>query len=171
MSELTQKIARTSSVILILAKIARILLDIVLGVTVFLLISTWFPGDKPLLTFGNTEVYATMPLKALLGVDLAGDVAAQLAALRLNIAGQLVTFILAQVMLRLVTRLFTRIQQSESPFTADVAKTMKALAILLGLVVAIQNTIVGVVIAFAIFAFALIFEYGGELQNQVDETL
>ena len=171
MSELTQKIARTGRVILILTTVARILLDIVLAVTVFLLISTWFPGDKPILTFGGTEVYATMPLKALVGIDLTGDMAAQLNALRLNLGGQLVAFVLAQVMLRLVARLFTRIQQSESPFAADVVKTMKALAILMGLMVATQNTIVGMVVAFAIFAFALIFEYGGELQNQVDETL
>lgn len=171
MNELTQKIARQSKIILILAKIARIILYVVLGVTIFLLISTWVPGDQPIFRLGGTEVFATMPLKTLLGVGLAEGLAQQLPSLRLDLIGQLFAFILAQVMLHLVTKLFTRIRESENPFTADVVKSMKALAILLGLVIGVENTIVGVVIAFVIFAFAMIFQYGAELQHQVDETL
>ena len=80
-------------------------------------------------------------------------------------------FCLSQVMLRKITRLFTLIRESKGPFTADIAKPMKAFAVALGLIVAIQNTILGIVVALVIFAFALIFEYGAQLQNQVDETL
>ena len=171
MSEWSAKIAKTSKVVLILAKVARIVLYVLLGLTLFLLVSTWVPGDAPLLRIGGTEVYLTVPLKTLLGVEAADGVRRTLTDIRLDLGAQMVSFILAQVMLQLVTRLFTDISESENPFTPGIIKTLKTLAVLLGLVVAVQNTLLGVVVAFTVFAFALIFEYGGELQHQVDETL
>ena len=171
MNELTAKIAQQSKIILTLAKVARMILYVVLGLTSFLLISTWVPGDKPIFKLGDMQVYATLPLKTLLGDSVSVEVTKALAPLRLNLAGQLAAFIMAQVMLSMVIRLFTRIRENGNPFTADVAKPMKAFAILLGLVIGIENTILGVVIAFVIFAFALIFQYGAQLQTQVDETL
>jgi len=171
MSEWTVKIAKQSKIILILAKVARIVLFVALGATVFLLISTWVPGDMPLLRIGGTDVFLTVPLKTLLGAETAEGVTRSLESFRLDLGVQLLSFVLAQIMLRLVTRLFTGIRESENPFTPGIIKTLKTLAVLLGLVVAVQNTLLGVVITFTVFAFALIFEYGGELQHQVDETL
>lgn len=170
MSELAQKIARQCKVILVLAKVTRIILYVLLGLTILLLISTWVPGDQPIFRIGGTEVFATIPLKSLLGTGFYDQVK-QLVDYRIDLSIQLVTFILAQVMLKMVTRLFTHIRESESPFTESVVKSIKALAILLGLVIGINNSILGLVIAFVIFTFALIFQYGMELQNQVDETL
>ncbi len=171
METLTAKIARQSNVILVLAKITRILLYIVLGVSVFLLISTWTASDQPLLRIGNTSVYATIPLQNLLGVNFDADTAEKLSTLRFTLARQLAAFVLAQVMIARIIRLFTLIRDSKDPFSADVARPMKAIAILLGIIISVQNTILGVVVALTIFAFALIFQYGAQLQNQVDETL
>ena len=170
MNALAEKIARQSKVILILAKVARIILFVLLGLTLFLLISTWMPGDQPIFRLGGTEVFATIPLKVLLGEDVF-NTARQLADMRVNLSEQLVLFGLAQAMLYLVTKLFTRIRESENPFTEGIVKAMKSLGILLGLVIGISNTILGVVIAFVVYAFAMIFQYGAELQHQVDETL
>jgi len=172
MSELTAKIARQSKTVLMLARVARIILYVVLGTMVFLLISTWLPGDQPIFRLGNTEVFATIPLQRLLGVDGgAEELAQRLPAMRTDLCVQLLAFVLAQLLLYRVTRLFTRIRECKDPFTADVIKPMKAVAILLGLLIGVENTVLGVVIAFVIYAFAMIFQYGAELQNQVDETL
>lgn len=170
MNPLVRKIAHQSEVILVLAKVARIILYVLLGLSILLLISTWVPGDQPILKIGGIQVYATIPLRSLLGSGIAGQVKS-LTDFRIDLSAQMVAFVLAQVMLRMVTKLFTRISESKSPFTEDVVKIIKALAILLGLVVGVDNSILGIVIAFVIYTFALIFQYGAELQNQSDETL
>jgi hypothetical protein len=170
MNPLVQKITHQSEVILVLAKVARIILFVLLGLSILLLISTWAPGDQPILKIGGIQVYATIPLKSLLGSGIAGQVKS-LTDFRIDLSAQVAAFVLAQVMLRMVIKLFTRIRESKSPFTEDVVKIIKVLAILLGLVVGVDNSILGVVIAFVIYTFALIFQYGTELQNQSDETL
>ena len=170
MSELSQKIARQTKVILILAKAARIILYVLLGLSILLLISTWVSRDNPIFKLGGTEVFAMIPLRSLLGTKIYDQVR-QLVDYRIDLSVQLVTLILAQVMLGMVTKLFTRIRESQNPFTEGIVKGIKGLAIILGLIVGINNSILGVVIAFVIFTFALIFQYGMEQQNQVDETL
>ena len=171
MNALTEKIARNSKVILVLAKVTRILLYIVLGLTVFLLVSTWVSSDEPIFKIGNTEVFASIPLQKLLGVNFGFDTAQQFSNLRFSLVRQMAAFLLAQIMISRIIRLFTLISESKDPFSADVARPMKAIAILLGIIISVENTILGVVVALTIFAFALIFQYGAELQNQVDETL
>lgn len=171
MSELSEKIRRQSEIVLILAKVARIVLYVAFGFTLYLLVSTWIPGEMPLLRIGGMDVYLTVPQSVLLGDVLGVDLTRELSALRLDLGAQLLSFVLAQVMLRLVTRLFTHIRESETPFTPAAVKQLKTLAVLLGLIIGVQNTLVGVVVCLAVFAFALIFQYGGELQTQVDETL
>ena len=170
MNVITQTIAKQSKVILVLAKIAGILLYVMIGLTVFTLLSTLTANGLPIFRLGDTEVYATIPLQTLLGVELSGD-ASRLASLRTELFVQLLSFILARVMLYKVKTLFTRIRESKDPFTADVVKPMKAFAVLLGLVIGIQNMILGAVVALAIYAFTLVFQYGAQLQTQVDETL
>ena len=171
MQQFTEKIAQQSKVILIFAKITRILLYVALSVTVFLLISTWISDGSPIFKMGNTEVYMTIPLGRILGVELGAQTARQLADLRMQLFGQLFAFIVSLIMLTRITRMFKRIRDTGHPFTAEVVKSMKVFAVLLGLVIAVQNTIVGVVVALVIFAFAMIFQYGAQLQNQADETL
>lgn len=170
MKAFAEKIERQSRVILVLATVARVLLFVLLGLSVLLMISTWVSDDRPIFSLGSVRVYAAVPLSYLLGVDLGVDSAA-LSRVRLELAGQMAAFVLALILLKKIIRLFTRIRDSRDPFTADVIRLMKVFAVFLGLIVALQNTIVGVVVALAVFAFALIFEYGAELKNQVDETL
>ena len=165
MSELSEKIRRQSEIVLILAKVARIVLYVAFGFTLYLLVSTWIPGETPLLRIGGMDVYLTVPQSVLLGDVLGVDLSRELSALRLDLGAQLLSFVLAQVMLRLVTRLFTHIRESETPFTPAAVKQLKTLAVLLGLIIGVQNTLVGVVVCLAVFAFALIFQYGGELQT------
>ena len=171
MNTIASQIAKRSRVILILTKVTRILLYVLIGLTVLLLASTWVSADAPIFQIGKTKVYASVPMQALLGLKTGTVDARQVSDLRVQLVAQLVAFCLSQVMLRKIARLFTLIRESKDPFTADIAKPMKAFAVALGLIVAIQNTILGIVVGLVIFAFALIFEYGAQLQTQVDETL
>ena len=66
MSELSEKIRRQSEIVLILAKVARIVLYVAFGFTLYLLVSTWIPGETPLLRIGGMDVYLTVPQSVLL---------------------------------------------------------------------------------------------------------
>lgn len=171
MNAYPEKITRQSKVILILAKITRIILYVVLGAAVFMLVSTWASGGKPVFKIGNTEVFVTIPLEKLLGVEWGAETIRQLADFRLELTAQIFALAVSQVMLTIIIRLFTRIMENKEPFAGNVVRSIKAFAVLLGVVIAVQNTILGVVVALSIFAFAMIFQYGAQLQKQVDETL
>jgi hypothetical protein len=171
MNTLPEKIGKQSRVILVLAKITRILLYVILGVAVFALISTWISGETPIFKLGNTEVYATLPLGWLFGVELNAETARQLADLRADLAVQIFAIALSQIMLTMIIRIFSRIRDNKDPFEGNVIRPMKSFAALLGLVIAVQNLILGTVVALSVFAFAMIFQYGAQLKTQVDETL
>jgi len=171
MNTISQRIVKQSKVILVLARVTRIVVYVVIGCMALLLASTWMPAEQPLFRLGKTAVYAAVPLKTLFGLEIGAEWEARVASLRVDIVLQLLTFILSQIMLYKITGLFTKIHESKDPFTANAAKPMKAFAVLLGLIIGIQNTILSVVIALVIYAFALIFEYGEQLQTQADETL
>jgi|GEM_PF-4248885 len=171
MDTITRTIAKQSKGILVLVKITSILLFVLIGITAFILLSTWVTAELPILRLGNTDVFAAIPLQTLLGVEFDVENASRMTSLRVDLCLQLLRFIFSLVMLYKIRSLFTRIRESKDPFTADVVKPMKTFAILLGLIIGIQNMILGVVVALVIYTFALIFQYGGELQTQVDETL
>lgn len=160
MNELTEKIAHQSKVILILAKVARIILYVMAGLTVTLLASSFLNLPDPLFTlFG-------VPVKLY---DLTGG--QTLKAAQVEMLQALIQIGLAEALLYLVSDLFRHIQSSATPFTDAAVKKLKAMGIMLGVVVFIDNGYLGVVVAFIGYALALIFQYGSELQRQADETL
>lgn len=171
MDAFSEKIIRQSKVILVLARITRVLLYVVLGVAIVALVSTWVSDGLPIFKIGNTEVYAAIPIGKLLGVELSAQTLERLADLRIQLAAQIAAFAVSQVMLSIIIRLFTRLQETRNPFAGDVVRSIKSFAVLLGVVIAVQNTILGVVVALVVFAFAMIFQYGAQLQKQIDETL
>lgn len=160
MSELTLRIAKQSKVVLILAKVARIILYVMLGLCVAAFACTYLDGEVPLLVLFGKPIYV---------LDITEGLAP--APARLNLVEAIVQIALAQALLYMVSALFRRIDDSRSPFTAEVVRRMKAIGVMLGVIVAIDNGYLGLVLAFVVYAFAMIFEYGGELQRQVDETL
>lgn len=160
MNELTAKIAKQSKIILILAEVARIILYVMIGLDLTALVGSYLNLPDPLFTLFGCPVR----LMELTGGET-------LSQARINMVEELIQIALALKLLFMTSALFERIQASETPFTLDIVKKMKAMAIMLGVVVAVDNGYLGVVIAFVVYAFAMIFEYGGELQKQVDETL
>lgn len=130
------------------------------GFTVALLVGSYFDHPAPLLVlFGQPICFA----------DLQEGISVE--AFRVELVQTLVEIGLSQALLYLTSSLFRRIRTSETPFTPEVIKKLKTMGIMLGVIIAVDNGYMGVVIGFVVYAIALIFQYGGELQQQVDETL
>ena len=69
-------------------------------------------------------------------------------------------------------RMFTSIIKSESPFSEDVLKKMKTAFVIISLsIIFFISLIWGLVAAGLFWSLIAIFEYGVEIQTQVDETL
>ncbi|MDD3335859.1 MAG: hypothetical protein PHI98_10150 [Eubacteriales bacterium] len=160
MNQTASKIVSQSKTITILATVARIILYVAAGITVVSLVGSYLNITGPVLVLFGKPVYM---------IDLSEGMTME--AWRVQLVEALVQIGLAQALLYLTDSLFKRIGSSTTPFTAEIVKKMKSLGVLLGLVIAIDNGYLGVVVGFVIYAFAMIFEYGGELQKQVDETL
>ena len=160
MSELTKKIAKQSKIVMIMAEVARIILYVMLGLTIAAFVSSFFDANQPAFyVFG----------KPVLFMQLTNGQTVEQA--RVQYVETMVQIGLALALLFMVSALFARIRDSETPFTTNIVKRMKAIGVMLGIVIFVDNGYLGVVVAFIIYAFAMIFEYGGELQHQVDETL
>lgn len=160
MNELTEKIAKNSKVILILSKVARIILYVMAGITIAMLTASFLQLPNPLFTIFGKPVYL---------YDLTEGMTMK--AFQVELAEALVQIGVAVALLFIVSDLFRHIQTSASPFNETTVRKLKAMGIMLGVVVFINNGYLGVVVAFIGYALALIFQYGGLLQQQVDETL
>ncbi len=80
--------------------------------------------------------------------------------------------IITIVVAAIFRRMFTSIIKSESPFSEDVLKKMKTAFVIISLsIVAFISFIWGLVAAGLFWSLVAIFEYGVEIQKQVDETL
>ena len=161
MEELTAKIAKQSKVVLILAQVARIILYVMAGIAVAALIGSFLEIGEPAFVLFGKPIYWM------------GDIAEGMTpeAFRVSLVETLIQIGLALALLFQVSGLFKRIEQAETPFTQEAIKKMKSLAIMLGVIIGLDNGYLGVVMGFVVYAFAMMFEYSAELQKQVDETL
>lgn len=164
----SQKIQNQSKTVLTVCKVARVFLYIAFAAVIALFVASFF----------------LTPEQAFLGWHLSDGTAITLAEFspegaeefntadfRIEMVDMLIYLVLSYLMLHQVTKLFTLIQNSENPFTAQIVSVMKIAAILLGIVVGLDNLLAGLVVDFSVYAFAMIFEYGQALQQQADETL
>lgn len=80
--------------------------------------------------------------------------------------------IITIVVAAIFRRMFTSIIESESPFSEDVLKKMKIAFVIISLsIVCFISIVWGLVAAGLFWCLVAIFEYGVEIQKQVDETL
>lgn len=83
----------------------------------------------------------------------------------------LLSLIVAYVM-RKLNKLFKNINSEYSPFIPENVKLIKAIAIGMAILTLIEvNVATAVVTGFVIWAIALLFDYGCELQNESDEII
>lgn len=164
---ITKNIQEKSQIVLTLCKVARIILYVAMAIVIGLFIATFCFGEGQAILgwhmADGTPITAAEFAKSF-------DVA-EIGDLRVELMQIMIYHILALVMLKGVTKLFQLIKNSENPFTAQIVKVMKTVAIVLGIVVGFDSLVVGLVVGFAVYAFAMIFEYGQTLQQQADETL
>lgn len=160
MNATMENIVKQSKVVMILCEVARIILYVMLGLALVALVGSFFNYPDPLfIVFG-------VPVRM---IELTKGMTVE--AARVDLVESIVQICLALALLFITSDLFRLIHTSENPFGKDVVKKMKTVAVLLGVTIAIDNGYLGVVIGFVIYAFAMIFDYGRELQKQVDETL
>ncbi len=157
---LKERIADQSKTIIIMAKVARVLLYVMLGFAIASIVVSFLPPEASVLRIFGKDFKL---------FDILGD--ESLAQMRETMVKEIIAIGISQAILYMLTALFTRIQQSESPFTSEIANKIKTIGILLGVAIALENIYLGIIVAFVVFAIALIFSYGAELQRQVDETL
>ncbi|MDD3410418.1 MAG: hypothetical protein PHY12_06380 [Eubacteriales bacterium] len=163
MTDLKAEIAKKSNVVLILAKVARVIIYVSLGLCVAGIVDLLLTGANYDIEIKGIHIYP------LLQADL--HTGASKEDLVWRIVEAMLQLGVAQALLYLITSVFRHISESETPFTDSVVRSLKTMAVLLGAVLFIDNGYLGVVVAFVVYAIALIFEYGGQLQRQVDETL
>ena len=83
----------------------------------------------------------------------------------------ILSLIIAYVM-RKINKLFKNINSEYSPFVPENVKIIKTIAIGMAIVTLIEvNIATAVVTGFVIWAIALLFDYGCELQNESDEII
>ena len=80
-------------------------------------------------------------------------------------------FVLAIILMRFVRKTFKLLAGGESPFSAEVLKKFKAMAIVLFIIVLLNDIITGIVVGLALWTLYSVFQYGASLQTEVDETL
>lgn len=161
-------ISTQSKTVLTLCKIARIFLIIATAIVVLLLAAAIFvPDGQALLSMHLSD---GSPITLANFYQSAGAFDRQ--DFIFEMCSLLAIQILSFVMLSQIRKLFLLIESSENPFTAAIVKTMKTLAILIGIVIELAvGGFCGIVIGFVIYAFSLIFQYAHTLQQQADETL
>ncbi|MDD2649012.1 MAG: hypothetical protein PHI27_02100 [Eubacteriales bacterium] len=157
---LKERIAAQSKTIIIMAKVARIILYVMLGIFGTMLAASLISPDASIIKIFGLDI----KLYSLMGRETIPEMQEQLVKSIIMIG-------LSQALLYFVTALFTKISESDTPFTLDIARRIKTIGILLGVAIALDNIYLGIVVAFVVYAIALIFSYGAELQRQVDETL
>ena len=80
-------------------------------------------------------------------------------------------FILAIILMRCVNKTFKLLSSGASPFSDEVLKKFKTMAIVLFIIVLLNDVITGVIVGLALWTLYSIFQYGASLQTEVDETL
>ena len=82
-----------------------------------------------------------------------------------------ITLLVLIFLMRYIRTTFDLIGSGETPFSAEVIKNMRIVAILLT-VIMLPNSVVGAaIVALSMWALMAIFEYGATLQTESDETL
>jgi len=88
-----------------------------------------------------------------------------------NLAVGLIYCILALIIVKIVSRTFSKIIESESPFSVDLLKDIKSLFIVIIILSAANSLGLAILIGLTLRCLYAIFKYGCELQTESDHTL
>ena len=89
----------------------------------------------------------------------------------LNCMAAAVCCVIAMIFINIVRRTFVRIETSDTPFTPECLKDIRISAILVTILVAMESIGNAAIVALTFWCVYCIFDYGIELQKDVDETL
>ena len=91
------------------------------------------------------------------------------AAVNCIVAMCVVGVVLAAIII--IRDLFKKIEESDTPFTEEIAKQIKITGIVVSILVLTESVGIAAIVALSFWCFACVFEYGVELQKHEDETL
>lgn len=95
--------------------------------------------------------------------------ALQQAAVQCFVGG--VMLILIIVMLVYLKKVFSKIAESETPFTKAILGDLKIMFVIIAILCLENSILLGIIIGFVLLCLYKIFEYGCMLQKESDETL
>ncbi len=75
------------------------------------------------------------------------------------------------VIMHFIARIFNKIYNDYSPFLPEIVKDLKVVSVLFTLLILQGSIGFGIIAGFIFWGIIQLYEYGCELQNQVDETL
>lgn len=78
---------------------------------------------------------------------------------------------LMTIIMHFIARIFNRFCYDDSPFLPEIVKDLKIVSVLITLLVLRNSIGLGIISGFILWGIIQLYEYGCELQNQVDETL
>lgn len=135
------------------------------------------PDGKSLEIFGKTvNVYG--PVDFTEGMDAHGfdfiekmDIGNVSMKAGLNCIVAMVMVGLAFAAIVIIRNLFKLIEESDTPFTEEIAKKIKSAGIVVSILVLTESLGIAAIVILSFWCFASVFEYGVELQKHEDETL
>ncbi|MBQ6453599.1 MAG: hypothetical protein IJJ14_04495 [Coriobacteriales bacterium] len=169
--EQLERIRSTSKPISVIARIVEIFAWIGVVVTWVAVIFVGFAGADALdeaaleelnygFGLGGFKVFTNLP------VDI-GPLALLVAIAVLTS----ITLGLLIALMRYIRKTFDLIGTGETPFSSDVVKNMRIVAILLTIIMLPNSVLGAVIVALTMWALMAIFEYGATLQTESDETI
>lgn len=165
-----ESIKKSSKVIGQIGKVFQILFGIVTGLLLictailFVLRGTL---NKEII---ESQIDFDFPYMVQLGQRLVSQNKTAEALVLICMFGAAVAFI-ATVLMYFIAKIFKRFCNDYSPFLPDIVKDFKIVSILVTLLILSSSIGLGIIAGFVFWGIIQVYEYGCELQNQVDETL
>ena len=165
-----ENIKKTSKLIGKVGKILQIFAGILTGISLFSIIilsilrttlNTMIAESHARFDFSNMGQYAEK-------LESEGKVVE--AGILILIFGALFTLIITIIM-HFITKIFNRIYNGDSPFLPEIVSDLKIVSALSTLLILRNSIGLGIVSGFIFWGIVQLYEYGCELQNQVDEIL
>ena len=167
-TRISSNLARFGKALDVIGKVLAAICFVAAGLTMLTIVIVIFIPDDIILRFLSTFNSGGRPIEVVFPFVIA-VVSAKLGVILTLIVGAVRAIVYAVILLSL-SALFKSIAVKQTPFTPQIAKSLKVIGIVL-IIVSIPLGLGNLVFAFCVFAFAYVIQYGCELQLLSDETL
>lgn len=165
-----ESIKKSSKIICIIGNFCQILFSIITGLMLI--------GSVILFAFKNKLNAMIIEKQASFDLHNMGKLAEKYASegkvsegfIVFAISTMLYSLIIVIIM-HFVVKVFQRFCEEYSPFLLEIVKDFKKISVLVVILISTNSLGLAVIVAFVLWTIIQIYEYGCELQNQMDEIL